>query len=381
MKTCQSALGQKQEFFAINGLRFIAASWVLLFHVNIHFGKLDQLWVIQPLLEQGVIAMTLFFMLSGFVLSYRYSTFEAPDSIHQYIAARFARLYPVYLSMGLISIWSIGSDIHQFHLVNALGEAGGAVFIFIAILFFVFGLQAWLPGLFGIWNFPVSWSLSAEAFFYTLFPTIRPWVRKLGDRTLAAMVAGAAVTIGLISVGLLISYRWDKDTALIFYVLPIFRLPEFLMGGFGYALFVERGLWRKRLFTCGAISAIVLVAGIYWRDLPGFMEWNFFSSISFMAAFVLCLKATAPPALMKCINYLGRISYCIYLAQFVTIPLLLKVNYPTTLGWTWVLAVSSTIFVALFTYHLIEVPFYVKTKTYVEHLSKKLRVFFLQTQT
>ncbi len=58
-------LKEKKEFFALNGLRFAAAFWVLIFHCSFHFGRLPALSSVQPIIEQGTLAMTLFFMLSG----------------------------------------------------------------------------------------------------------------------------------------------------------------------------------------------------------------------------------------------------------------------------------------------------------------------------
>jgi peptidoglycan/LPS O-acetylase OafA/YrhL len=234
-------LKQKQEFFAINGLRFLAALWVLLFHASIHFGSIDELYWIQPVLNQGTLAMTLFFMLSGFILSYRYSTFSKPDDMPNYFAARVARLYPVYVFMGITTLWQLSYGASQFWIVDRYGYLGAAPFALFAIFLFVFAAQAWFPSLFMIWNFNGSWSLSVEAFFYTLFPRLRKYIGCLGDRSLIVLVFLLPFIIFCISLGLLFSYRTENNTAQIFYILPIFRLPEFLLGICGYVLFVERG--------------------------------------------------------------------------------------------------------------------------------------------
>ena len=87
---------KRREFEYLILARFIGAFWVLLFHANIHFGVLSILHVINPIINQGVLGMTLFFVLSGFVLSHRYKKFEAPGSLRDFYVARIVRLYPVY---------------------------------------------------------------------------------------------------------------------------------------------------------------------------------------------------------------------------------------------------------------------------------------------
>jgi peptidoglycan/LPS O-acetylase OafA/YrhL len=292
----------KREFFAINGLRFFASTWVLLFHASIHFGHLRAATLIQPLLDQGVLAMTLFFMLSGFILSYRYASFASPDAMHEYISARIARLYPVYVFMGLTTILRIGEGAGKFVIIEQFGYLGAVPFTLFAVLLFMFGLQAWFPNLFGIWNFGGSWSLSVEAFFYSLFPTLRQFVRGLNDRSLRVITCALPLIIGLISFGLLISETRSSDNSKMFYVLPIFRLPEFVFGMCGYALFVERKL-NRRFLACSSVLALpVLVGAIYWRDLPGLIEWGAPASVVFMGVFVSCLSLNATKIVKRVVN-------------------------------------------------------------------------------
>jgi peptidoglycan/LPS O-acetylase OafA/YrhL len=355
-------LKKKPEFFAINGLRFLAASWVLFFHISIHFGELVELKWIQPILNQGVLAMTLFFMLSGFILSYRYVSFDS-DQIKHYISARIARLYPVYIFMGIITIWRLGAGASSFFLVENYGYLGAMPFALFVVFLFVFGLQAWFPNLFGIWNFGGSWSLSVEAFFYSLFPKLRQAIGGLSDRILVLLVFIMPAIMGVITLGLVVSHKASFDTSKLFYVLPIFRLPEFVLGICGYVLFVERKLYQKKLLIFGLLSFCLLLTGIYTRNLPGLIDWNCVAAVAFLAIFVACLKVEAPSFVKRCINYSGRISYCVYISQFTTIPILKKFQ-GISLEQQWFIAIASTMLMAIVTYHLVEVLAYSKTRSY-----------------
>lgn len=360
-------INPKREFFAINGLRFFAATWVLFFHASINFGSLSIVAVIQPLLDQGVLAMTLFFMLSGFILSYRYAGFTSSDAIHEYIAARVARLYPVYLFMGLITFWRV---IDQF---DALGAVPFALF---SLFLFLLGLQAWFPNLFGIWNFDGSWSLSVEAFCYSLFPRLRQLVRRLNDRSLRLITCLLPLLIGLISFGMLFSETQAPNQSLIYYVLPIFRLPEFLLGICGYNLFVERNLNQRLLAWLSILAFPLLLGAIYWRNLPGLIEWGAPASVFFMGVFVFCLWLDARRSVKAVVNYLGRISYCVYIAQFSTIPVIKRIGGDWSIEINWLLFLLSTTLLAIGTYHFIEVMAYARTRMYTMTASRRLAKLF-----
>lgn len=373
-------LNKKREFFAINVLRFIAASWVLFFHATIHFGSIDEFFWIQPVINNGTLAMSLFFMLSGFILSYRYSTFLKPDDMPNYFAARVARIYPVYIFMGLTTLWQIGYGAGQFWIVDTYGYIGAVPFALFVIFLFVFAAQAWFPGLFPIWNFNGSWSLSAEAFFYTFFPRFRNYISSLGDRALTFSIFLLSFIICCISIGTLISHTTESSTVGIFYVLPIFRLPEFLLGICGYILFIERGLFRRTLFVVGIIFSFLLFFGFYWQGMPFVSNLTFPASITFLASFVFCLKISAGKFVKRICNYLGRLSYCVYMAQFSTIPLIKKFGATLSIEQIWALIIFSTYLFAAFTYHFIEMTCYIRTKEIATRLYIKLQSTFLKVR-
>ena len=95
---------KKQPINSLTGLRFIAAFLVILHH----FGKppLPQFeQSVRNVLDHGFVAVTLFFILSGFILTYSYMSQEGSPktSKRTFWVARFARIYPVYLLGFLIA--------------------------------------------------------------------------------------------------------------------------------------------------------------------------------------------------------------------------------------------------------------------------------------
>src|SRR5947199_2767956 len=77
---------QRTEFSALTSLRGVAALTVLIFHVIPDF--------------RGYLAVDLFFLLSGFVLTHVYREIElSRQSYFNFLKSRLARIYPVHLLM------------------------------------------------------------------------------------------------------------------------------------------------------------------------------------------------------------------------------------------------------------------------------------------
>ena len=87
---------------ALTGLRFLAAFHVLIFHAGL--GQLPGVPVwIQNVAGHADLSVSLFFVLSGFILTYNYFDRERGCRVadQQFWAARLARIYPIYL-LGLV---------------------------------------------------------------------------------------------------------------------------------------------------------------------------------------------------------------------------------------------------------------------------------------
>ena len=88
---------KERVFPQLTGVRAIAAYLVFLYHYNI-FGKGTFFYKINNELQIGV---TIFFVLSGFLIYYRYSETKVINWswFGRYYKNRFARIYPVYFLM------------------------------------------------------------------------------------------------------------------------------------------------------------------------------------------------------------------------------------------------------------------------------------------
>ena len=193
---------------ALTGLRFLAALHAFLFHVlTPRFagepGSAEG-WVVR-LIGGGYVAVSLFFVLSGFILAYVYLRPADGDDVpaeamrgtrHAFLWARVARVYPVYLVALLVSAplfaittWRAGR-----------ADLGAAI---ATVLTAPFALQGWSPATACRWNCP-GWSLSVEAFLYFVFPSVGVWLCGLRSRTRWRV----AIVVWLAGLALPAAYAW-----------------------------------------------------------------------------------------------------------------------------------------------------------------------------
>lgn len=348
----------QKEILPLTSLRFITAFYVFLFH-------LERYWLLVPsgdfahFLMKGSCGMSMFFILSGFVLSYRFH--NGITNYKNYAFGRFARIYPAYFLAALVTLpWlfiSVGP--YDTDLILRYG------FI---ILLNILMLQAWIPQIFPVWNIGSSWSICVEAFFYALFPFFINYIKNLSNKTLYLGLIGLYLTTSFPGISFIL---FDKDaTSLVFYSFPIFRVSEFLIGVISGLLFARgyRFSWPN---LCSLISASLLY--IYLGQGP---NWNFvaiahhFVTIPLFALLLFSVASLSSGWLYRLLAnrllvYLGRISYSFYSFQTLILLFLLTkhnalISRVPLMANVYVLSCVS--FVSLLTiaavsYHLIENKF------------------------
>jgi peptidoglycan/LPS O-acetylase OafA/YrhL len=101
------------EIKALTGLRIVAALWVVLFHFRplLWQAAPDFASALAPILDCGAQGVDLFFILSGFVLTWNYMdklgrSWSARATL-RFLWLRLARVWPVYLvTLHLAALWS-----------------------------------------------------------------------------------------------------------------------------------------------------------------------------------------------------------------------------------------------------------------------------------
>lgn len=181
---------KKNEILALTGIRGAAALWVLMFHFA---GALMYLLpaskFLQPLAIQGYLGVDVFFVLSGFIMSYVYEsvTFDLQArSYGHFIWNRFSRIYPNHLAM----LFVLALLVLAAHL---LGVAISGDYPLAKLPFQLLMVHAWPNFDGGAWNYP-SWSISAEWFAYMIvFPCGVMLIQKKALRNHPWLWIGLAV--------------------------------------------------------------------------------------------------------------------------------------------------------------------------------------------
>ncbi len=200
----------------LTGVRFFAATYVIVLHTRLGAVLTDRGFVhMGRFIENGYLAVPLFFMLSGFILSYNYrSQIKVRSDAFRFWEARFARIWPAYLFSLLCSSFPLSN-------IPSPGIAVATIFM----------VQAWNPlhlDYAGKWNF-VCWTLSVEAFFYILFPLLQRFTEKLGLRALALF--GLSIALVGIVFNTPSHTLVTKAVGMWTYIpAPVIHLPEFIAG-------------------------------------------------------------------------------------------------------------------------------------------------------
>jgi peptidoglycan/LPS O-acetylase OafA/YrhL len=219
----------KAQLKPLTGLRFVAALHVVLVHLAVvgHLGTLPA--ALTEIVSRGYMAVPLFFVLSGFVLTYTYAPTGSGTDLNRraFWAARFARIYPVYALSLLLAI-------PTYFTKEALSQPLATLGVAVPVLTM---LQGWFPSIPQAWLSP-AWSLSSEAFFYLLFPFAIPLIARLTQQKLVASLALlwlASVAAPIVHLVVFPNGAGETNTtswlwAMAIYFGPVPHLPEFLTG-------------------------------------------------------------------------------------------------------------------------------------------------------
>jgi peptidoglycan/LPS O-acetylase OafA/YrhL len=156
----------------LTGIRFVAAAWVLLYHLQVPLATLHVLAIpgVADVLRVGRLGVDLFFALSGFILTHTYLRRLGPAlkgrGALDFWWLRLARIYPVHLVMIVVAGVAVVGQ------AKVTGEALDRDWLNpIDLLKNLLLVQEWGPEPQRGWNF-VAWSLSMEWLAYLLFPLL-----------------------------------------------------------------------------------------------------------------------------------------------------------------------------------------------------------------
>lgn len=252
-----------EKIHALTSMRFFAAFYVVLYHtLGQAFGReIAGTWI-ERVNALGYIAVSFFFLLSGYILAIVYLHEGATVRKRSFYAARFARIYPLFLVTLFADIpYAIAQRASEYGMHKALSKT--AVTLGAHLLM----LQAWIPGIHGI-DQP-NWSLSVETLFYLIFPVVGVVLWRLRGAALWLSAAGI----------------WLVSQAAVWLITPHLAIttakfhPLFHVGTFALGILLarvqtlrSRNLLQRRSIPPAATAAtlvallLIFIAAVRWQD-------------------------------------------------------------------------------------------------------------------
>ncbi len=294
---------------SLTSLRGLAALWVVLYHYSSqYFPNLDT-DSYTHIISKGYLAVDMFFMLSGFVMTHVYHrafSESIADNYKNFLVARIARLYPLHIFVLLLFVATAFSanvvtnaTTGASHAIPAEGPRS-----FRALLANIFMLQGLEAGKLS-WNYP-SWSISVEFIAYLLFPFALPAIWRASNVTKLAFALSLAAALTVLALVTKDDFnQWDGPITL------MRCLPEFLLGTLLYCAFrmQSQAQWLSR----DAVAMSVLAALIVCLDVaaPDLLITLLFAGLILVA--VSNTGFFAKTTNIGALVWLGEISYSLYL--------------------------------------------------------------------
>ncbi|MEO3759301.1 acyltransferase [Mycobacterium sp. B14F4] len=311
------------EIRALSGLRIVAAAWVVLFH----FRPLLEQTVpgfrsaLAPVLNCGAQGVDLFFMLSGFVLTWNYLDRMGESwswrATLRFLWLRLARVWPVYLvTMHLAAMWIIFT-LHVGHVPSEAAHTLTAMNYLKQALM----IQLWFVPFFdgSSWDGP-AWSISAEWLAYLMFGGLILVIFRIARSTRARGLIALAFVATLPPILLVLATGH-------FYT-PWSWLPRIVMQFTAGALVcaaVRKLQPSDRTRRAAGYAALALggaIVGIlYWLDahpIPRVLDGAGLVDVLFVPLLnTLAIGSGSLPWLLgtRPLVYLGHISFSLYMVH------------------------------------------------------------------
>jgi peptidoglycan/LPS O-acetylase OafA/YrhL len=343
---------------ALTGLRCFAAINIVFFH----FSNPQWFGFLAPVVNDGFVSVSYFILLSGFVLAYNYADRARNGELDRkrFWEARFTRIYPIYLLSLLMSVGQLKLEYHS-HTHDMFWTG----LVLTPLL-----LQGFIPAVATFMNTP-AWTMSAEAFYYAIFPWLAKWKRPERMTPQLAKMAGVWV-LGMVPGALYMAfnpdgiahpdrYSYGKWLWALKYT-PYAHIFSFVFGVMLASLdqMIERKshlrLWLGLIGFAGAYSILSLGPRVPYAIIHDGLLMPLFGCI------ILGLAGENPLAHAlgaRPLVFVGEASYCLYLLHFNLWQLLHESHVLDAMGLSrfdpWLSYILLIAF-AVFALHFIEKP-------------------------
>lgn len=339
------------NFLTLDFLRFFAALIVIMLHYNQEIATESFHDLVHRLLSHGHLFVDLFFIISGFIISYVYwGKVSSKAQYGKFLIKRIARLWPLHilLLLAYLAIWGatsmadiplrnpdrydVSCIIPHALMIHAMGSCDKFAFNY------------------------VSWSISAEMGMYVLTPLFfLIAMRSLGGALFASVAASVLLCWGAAHYVSSTYLNLPTD-------LGVLRaIPAFLFG-----IFLYRVRDRLGFVPVPQILLWVVLVGFFTLSFlcPDFSDYSYISLIYAISLLAVSVDARGVvPALIQKLAPLGSLTYGSYMLHPIISTVVFAFVAQHVLGLkgiandiTILLMIPLSFIAAVFSLVLIETP-------------------------
>lgn len=344
---------KKNVIHSLTSLRFFAALGVFVSHLGIlSLSTIPQFNEVSRYFFNGYVGVTFFYILSGFIINYSFNNNIANGKFSKkdFMVHRLARLFPVHL-VSLLCVLFLFGYTSNFEAVNKES------LVYNSLL-----LHAFIPDAKYYFSFnAVSWSISCEMFFYVCFCfLVKIKTKYLTVIFLSLLSANIYLMINPV-IG--VTPHW------LFYINPVFRMGDFILGIIICRVFIENPVKPKpgvcsvmEVFSLIFLVATIYVATNHISNMNVRYDLLYIPCMAFVViAFAFNNGVISKFFANKYLILLGEASFSFYMFHWMIISKLIEVIQPNKDDVTSVIiyitaSLLLSIVVSIASFKLIEMP-------------------------
>lgn len=355
-------------FSNLDGIRFSAALMVIVHHIEQlkNAFSIGSYWNNDIIRNLGKLGVILFFVLSGFLISYLLFKEEKEKStinIKGFYIRRILRIWPLYFLIILLALFVLPSI--SILKIPQLEDLTTHTKLFKALPMYILFLPNLVLVVLGAIPFcSQTWSIGAEEQFYLIWPVLNKVIKNK-----------LVIIFGVFFTYLIIRYFLDFHNESILYrfwdTMPI----HFMSVGafFAYISFFEtkltsfcRDIFYSRIAQISAISLIFIM--LYFKMGIGYFNLELYS---ILFGLIILNAATGNKNIFyfnfSSIKFLGKISYGLYMYHVICIVFLIHILKLLNLSDNNLLLYLGSI---IFTIIISTISFYTFEKFFLKHKNK-----------
>ncbi|UOQ70222.1 acyltransferase [Hymenobacter cellulosilyticus] len=348
----------------------MAATVVVLVHIALVQKELRISSFLVPIPQSvGGLAVTFFFVLSGFLITYLLLHERAASGtvdVGKFYWRRILRIWPLYYLILFLAFVFLNNRALLPSIADpaVYKQAPTNIALYLVLL----------PSLAFTYNMQILyanqlWSVGVEEQFYLVWPLFMKRLGRSGQfYSMLALVVGFVLVRN--GTALLIWFLPEYDQVLYRFIalLTITRIDCMAIGGLGaYALYYHPQ-WVHRFISSVYVDIVVLITVLVLASRDTFIPYIHHEFYSVLFCYVILSGSCKPGSILqlkgKTWDWLGKLSYGIYMWHMAVIALAqfaiktFAITQHATINWMlYTSVVPATILVSWLSYQFIEQPF------------------------